>query len=250
MNLFDIASWAFFLVAACSLYGFLRGAKPLALSLGAVLLFMVALGSPLAVNSALALLEARQSERSAFCNDAPDAPIVVLAGGISHPIQADPGRLPWEKLTPTSLSRVMGVLPYVSQSEPQAVIVSGGMGHDITEAQLMANLFAQMGVQKARLHLDDKGMSTYESAENVRALFAANNWPLKAILATSALHMLRAQASFQKQGFEICPYAVDYQRQAVDSGWGLVPQSGAMVKMQQLLHEVFGYAYYALRGKL
>lgn len=69
------------------------------------------------------------------------------------------------------------------------------------------------------------------------------------ILVTSAFHMRRAQFIFEKQGFSVFPYPVDFR---VPGGpmnlMSFLPQAGAIGQTDLAIRELAGIAFYKFKG--
>lgn len=93
-------------------------------------------------------------------------------------------------------------------------------------------------------------MNTYENAVNVRRLIDSKEFDETINLVTSALHLQRAKAVFEKQGLEVCPVAADFQglENVPNTAWW--PQISAMKKFDLLMHERIAMIVYRLTGKL
>jgi uncharacterized SAM-binding protein YcdF (DUF218 family) len=94
------------------------------------------------------------------------------------------------------------------------VVVSGGSGEIILEgegdAPAAQRLLTALGVSADRLILENKSRNTYENAVFTKQLVspkAGETW----LLVTSAFHMPRAKALFDKAGFPTVPWPVDYR---------------------------------------
>jgi len=98
---------------------------------------------------------------------------------------------------------------------PQArVVFSGGSDSLLRtkepEARAAGRLLVALGIDPARLTLEDKSRSTFENASFSKALVqpkAGERW----LLITSAWHMPRAIGCFRKAGFAVEPWPVDYR---------------------------------------
>lgn len=98
---------------------------------------------------------------------------------------------------------------------PQAkIVVSGGNGSLFLDgegdADTAPRLLGALGVSADRLILEDKSRNTYENAVFSRRLVEpkrGETW----LLVTSAFHMPRAKALFDKAGFPTIPWPVDYR---------------------------------------
>ena len=65
-----------------------------------------------------------------------------------------------------------------------------------------------LGVSEEKILVADKVKNTYEESIAVTKLIPNNS---SVILVTSAFHMHRSKYLFEKQGFDIIPYPVDFK---------------------------------------
>ncbi|HRS54707.1 MAG TPA: ElyC/SanA/YdcF family protein, partial [Bacteroidales bacterium] len=70
------------------------------------------------------------------------------------------------------------------------------------------------------------------------------------LLITSAIHMRRALGCFKKQDINVMPYSTDKitGKRRWDILYLISPNIQAIVKWQNLIHEVIGYYIYRLMG--
>jgi len=206
------------------------------------------IATPLGANLLVGALE-RENQVSSDCLEpAPDAVIVVLAGGKSgRPASANDV----SKLTAASLKRVIGGVELANRSRNSLLVLSGGAGDAVREADLMSALAVSLGFPRGRLLTERDSQTTAEATRNVTRLLAdVRNSATSVHLVTSAIHMPRAVASFRKQGLSVCPVPVD--RRWVRPRWNeaLIPQISALQKSTEALHEIGGYVAYGLTGEL
>lgn len=193
-------------------------------------------------------LEARHPEVAASTPLAGYAGLVVLGGAL------EPAYV-WQSHSQPALNeaaeRMTAALPLLQQSPKLRLLFTGGDGQlfagSLTEAQRAARFFATMGVAPDRLLLESASRTTYENA-----LFSARlpgvdprqPW----LLLTSAWHMPRAFASFQKAGWNVTPYPVDF-RTGSATPWTEYSLADGARKWHLLLHEAVGLLAYRLSGR-
>jgi len=92
-------------------------------------------------------------------------------------------------------------------------------------------------------------INTHDEAVAFGRLARNRGWS-KVMLVTSALHMRRAVAVFQKQGIGVIPVAADFQVSGVCGGlhFSLFPRSGRLDLLSLYLHEKIGWRVYKWRG--
>jgi uncharacterized SAM-binding protein YcdF (DUF218 family) len=94
------------------------------------------------------------------------------------------------------------------------IVVTGGVGSLILkgegDAETALRLFTALGVPRDRLVLENRSRNTYENAVFTKEMVTpkpGETW----LLVTSAFHMPRAKALFDKAGFATVPWPVDYR---------------------------------------
>ncbi|WP_292637130.1 YdcF family protein, partial [Mesorhizobium sp.] len=134
------------------------------------------------------------------------------------------------------------------------VIVSGGTGSLFLDgegdAATAPRLLTALGVTADRLILENKSRNTYENAVFTRELAtpkAGETW----LLVTSAFHMPRAKALFDKAGFATVPWPVDY-RTSGREGIGLFRDNPAdsLQATTMAIREWIGLIAYWLSGRI
>jgi len=98
---------------------------------------------------------------------------------------------------------------------PEAkILVSGGDGSFSArykgDADLSADFFSAMGIVPARLIRETASRNTEENVSGTKALLQQNGLS-NCLLITSAYHMPRAKALFDKAGVAVIPWATDYR---------------------------------------
>jgi uncharacterized SAM-binding protein YcdF (DUF218 family) len=211
--------------------------------------FYFAIATPLGANVVVGALERVATPAARGCGEAPPAGvIVVLAGGMSgEPRSADD----FGRLHLTSLRRVIEGVRLARAAPDALLVLSGGTGGAVREADLMASLATELGVPRARLLVERESKTTAEGAANVARLLAARPGEATPVhLVTSAMHMPRAAASFRRERVEICPVPVDRRFIRPTAGEALIPQMTALDKSTAAWHELIGYVVYRAAGRL
>src|SRR5262245_6082397 len=129
----------------------------------------------------------------------PDAGAIVVLGGGVLPVD---GPRTVAELDDDSLRRCLRAAELYHDGAPCPVLVSGGK--DDTDpgpacAQVMNDLLVRLGVLASDIIVEDQSRSTYENAVESRRLLDDRQLG-KIVLVTSALHLPRAVACFQKLG--------------------------------------------------
>lgn len=141
-----------------------------------------------------------------------------------------------------------GMRIYRAGKAPRVILTGGAARGHQPEAQIMASMLAEFGVQKNVMLLEDKSRNTRENAFNALTIMQANNIN-KIILVTSAYHMHRAQSVFEKLGVDVVPAATDYQVLEPDPSildW--LPNVEALMMTTLVVKEYLGWWVYKFRG--
>lgn len=137
----------------------------------------------------------------------------------------------------------------LSQKYPKLKLVfTGGVaniaGEGLSEAQRAARFFDEMGVPAQRVAYESESRNTFENAELTAQLPGIDKtqpW----LLLTSAFHMPRSMGVFQKVGWNVTPYPVDY-RIGADPSWYDFSLYYGPHTWELALHEVVGYYAYKM----
>jgi uncharacterized SAM-binding protein YcdF (DUF218 family) len=141
-----------------------------------------------------------------------------------------------------------GMRLYRAGKAPRVMLLGGAARGHLPEAQVMAELLAEFGVSREAMILEDKSRNTRENAMNALVIMQKKGIN-KILLVTSAYHMRRAQAVFEKLGLEVVPAATDYQVQEPDPSildW--VPDTEALMMTTLGIKEYLGWWVYRFRG--
>ena len=159
--------------------------------------------------------------------------------------------------------RVLYAAKLFFESRSPRILLSGGEiswlnDGTSTPAQDMASLLIQLGVPESALILENESQNTYENALKAWEILSEmeiNN----ILLVTSAMHMPRAVALFEKQGFIVTPVPVDYsvtENESVENTSGswinrvldIVPSASSLALTTNALKEYLGMLIYTLQG--
>lgn len=172
--------------------------------------------------------------------------IVVLGGGV-----VGKGTLrPSNELAAPSLERTLCGAELFARGIAPRLVFSGGdaaiFGHSPVEAAEMKRLAMRLGVPEDAIRLEERSRTTYESAVHTTRLLGEAS----VILVTSASHMPRALALFQKQGVKVTPYPCGYlAKNRPEEAWAgnpfdLIPQVEALRISTLAITEMIGRLVY------
>jgi uncharacterized SAM-binding protein YcdF (DUF218 family) len=192
--------------------------------------------------------------------DIPHAEVIVLLGGGT--LSAEPPRTTVE--LNSAGDRVLYAAQLYQQGKAEHILVSGGKVDWLSEqdspAHDTAYLLELFQVPPEAIWLEPDSRNTYENALHSREILEPMGIN-RIILVTSAAHMPRAVALFERQGFEVLPAPTDFR--VTQTGWqqmisgslpsqilNLLPSAENMAQTTSALKEYIGLIIYKLRGWL
>jgi uncharacterized SAM-binding protein YcdF (DUF218 family) len=195
--------------------------------------------SPLVAEALMASLEqAYPPQAAAQCRPA-DA--IVLLGGAVQPLVAGDAR---PRLQRGSDRVWEAARLYRAGCAPRVLVSAGGVIEPplrAPETEAIAALLVDLGVPRAALVLEAESRNTQDNAAFSRAALA----PLKVervLLVTSAWHLRRAAALFEREGFTVLPVGADYRSFRTCRGIECAaPSVGALEASGLVVKEYLGY---------
>lgn len=174
--------------------------------------------------------------------------IVVLSGTVHT---TDTVR-PFPELGPSTIERCLHAAKLHKSAPDKPILVSGGMVEvdGAVAAPLMRDFLIRQGVNEQLIFLEDKSRTTYENAVECARILREKGIQ-RIALVTTAMHMRRSVASFEKQGLTVrpCPcghLATGYRFQWAD----FLPDGTSAYHIETASHEWLGYLVYWLRGQV
>jgi len=171
--------------------------------------------------------------------------IVVLGGGHA----SDPALPPNSQISGAALSRVVEGVRLYKALPGSRLLLSGGKVFDtVPEAEVMARIAVLLGASPQDICLEADSRDTAEEAEIIAKMIGRGQF----ILVTSAAHMPRALALFEKCGLRPIPAPTDYlgrqpQRVSPDA---FFPRVKFLNQVEIAVHEYLGLAWAWLRGSI
>ena len=129
------------------------------------------------------------------------------------------------------------------------LFLSGGPGFDTTpNAEIMASVAEQMGIQPKDIVIENTPTNTEEEAKLVKRKIG--NSPF--ILVTSSMHMPRAISIFQQHGMNPVPAPTDFifKRTTAFSPRDLFPSCNNIAMSERLLYEYLGKLWLRLKTSI
>jgi len=171
---------------------------------------------------------------------------VVVLGGALEPSHV------WEGRSQFALNdageRMVAPLVLLRQKPDLQLLFTGGEGdlldQGLSEAARARVFYRSLGLPPERLFFEDQSRTTFENAvlsAKVAGIDPTQPW----LLVTSAWHMRRSLATFQKAGWNVTPYAVDFATGS-RTPWTSYSLVRGSRKWALLLHEWLGLLAYRM----
>ena len=174
---------------------------------------------------------------------------VVVLGGALEPSYVWEGRN--QIALKGSAERMVVPLALLRQNPSLQLLFTGGegalLGQGLSEAARARLFYESLGLPPERLLVEDRSRTTFENAvfsARLADIDTAKPW----LLVTSAWHMRRALATFKKAGWNVTPYAVDFNTGS-HTPWTEYSLVRGSSKWALLLHELLGLLAYRLAGQ-
>jgi uncharacterized SAM-binding protein YcdF (DUF218 family) len=179
-------------------------------------------------------------------------PVAVVLGGYSG---YDFGR---ERVNLNQAAeRYMAGVEIMLSDRAERLILTGGSAAILHtpyyESRHARSALGKLGIDTSRILIDFASRNTYENGVETKRMLDSLGIKEPVILVTSAFHMPRSKAIFNKLNIPIQPYPVHFlgnrTREYSPSAW-FIPSGRAFEDFETLLREAVGYTAYRLTGKL
>lgn len=152
-----------------------------------------------------------------------------------------------------SADRLLDVLPLYFNGKVKKIIIAGGSGRLVnreTESPHLKRYLIDIGVKERDILIESKSRNTYENAVFSKELIKEHDLKGPFLLSTSATHMPRSKACFEKQGVQVVPFPVDYlgKEREFNPDRLLVPKAYVLKNWDAIIHEWIGWLFYKLAG--
>ena len=156
----------------------------------------------------------------------PQSDVVILLGGVGLDFD-------------NPANRIMHALQIYRAGKAPLIVISGGNADPLVE----------LGAPRSALILETESRNTRENAVNTAAIFKAHGWQ-NGLLVTSAIHMPRALAAFQRVGLNVVPAAtgIDARLFQSDGSIDLQMNKEALLQTAAAIKEIVGLLVYRCLG--
>jgi uncharacterized SAM-binding protein YcdF (DUF218 family) len=174
--------------------------------------------------------------------------VLCLGGGISP----SDGEITGVDLISAS-DRVTTSVELVRKGKGKALVISGGMSRpgEASESQTTFDWIQRWNLITAPAMPLGHCVNTRDEAVKMQELMKEKGWRTLTLV-TSASHMRRAKATFEKAGLQVTPVACACQSDADDKvpegKLFHLPNPVELIRISEWLHEELGYIVYWLKG--
>jgi uncharacterized SAM-binding protein YcdF (DUF218 family) len=173
---------------------------------------------------------------------------IVLSGVLSYDNSFD--RLQFNRRN----DRLMQAIELYKTGRIKKLFFTGGSGSLIypgnKESQMVKRFLTSIGIPDQDVIIEAESNNTYENAKFSKNILKNNFNGGKFLLITSAFHMRRAVACFNKQEIAVTPYSVDRYSgpRKFQFDHLFIPNAETLFNWDSLIHEVIGYLVYKVAG--
>jgi uncharacterized SAM-binding protein YcdF (DUF218 family) len=196
-------------------------------------------------NNFFKLVEGSEYRKPISAIDSADA-IVVLSGMLEINEVGDSTYVEWG-----DPDRFFGGLALFKAGKAQKLVFTGGKmpwgKAKKTEGEVLKEYAVSNGIPFEKIFVTKDVENTADEAVAVKELIGQSE---RIILVTSAFHMYRAKKLFEKKGFEVIPYKVDYKasRKNTTTLIDILPSAGNLELTETGIREVIGRIFYLVKG--
>lgn len=206
--------------------------------------------TPLAADWAMRAAEGWQTPVSVGSVRGADA-IVVLTGMLQT-VPGAPGTYEWGG----GVDRFDAGVALLKAEKAPVLVFPGGWvpwrPDRRPEGEVLAERAIALGIPRERIVVAGRASNTEAEAAAVAAALGSPAAPgarREIILVSSAYHLRRARLNFEKAGFDVVPFPVDFQTgDGPISFIDVLPAADALKDTETALREFYGYLFYRIVG--
>lgn len=176
--------------------------------------------------------------------------VAIVLGGFSSSTQKPRDRVHFDK----GADRLLNAIELYRIGKVDKILLSGGtsriIGEKRSEATAVLPFIINMGVRKSDIIIDAESRNTYQNAKYSAELLKKHAPYGRYLLITSAFHMKRASACFDKQNIVHTTFPTDYYGN--EFYWSpaniILPKTNAFQLWHVMIKEWVGIVAYKLAG--
>ncbi len=151
-------------------------------------------------------------------------------------------------------NRFFQTLELYKSGKIKKILVTGGSGNILdkvnNEAVAIKDFMLRIGIPENDIIIEPKARNTYENGLYTKEIINTQYKNASLLLITSAWHMRRSKAVFDKAGLKYTPFSVDHIGETVR--WHpqstLIPDRRGFYRWEVVIKEIVGYIFYKLKG--
>ncbi|MBN2516197.1 MAG: YdcF family protein [Deltaproteobacteria bacterium] len=169
--------------------------------------------------------------------------VVLGAGHIS-----DPSLPVTSQISDDSLIRLTEGIIIHRKNMASKLVLSGGIVFDsISDSEMMARVAEELGIDRNDIIMEAESKDTEDEVRFIKRIVKDNPF----VLVTSANHMPRAMAMFQKLGLDPIPAPTrHYVKRGTGEPHDYFPWAMNLAKAEAAFHEYFGMIWAKLSGQI
>jgi uncharacterized SAM-binding protein YcdF (DUF218 family) len=248
-NLCQPVGFIWLVLIICLIRALIKRKKRQALFTGCLTLLITVVGSTKIPAFLLSTLEKPYAVKD--LNTLPECDAVVLLGGTHNFSSFGVSSMELNQ----AFDRVITAVELVRLNKGKSLVIGGGeysAGKQTgLNGQLVADWLVKWKLFDAPIYVLEYSSNTRDESMHTMHLAKKKDWK-KIILVTSAWHMRRSEALFNRTELEIFPVGSDFEGiSQIDTDYNLVniiPTHKGFKTIGSYLHEQVGWLYYKLRG--
>ncbi len=199
--------------------------------------FMFFISIPLTGNLLLAPLENSFSMTSP--SQLPEAEVIVVLGAKVYERKNE--AIP----SPELIARLTYAFEVYRAKKLPVIVCGGRQGEKFSEAEAMASFLHKLGVPEKMIILESHSSNTWENAVNAASIMKTKGWR-RVLLVTSAYHMKRAVACFERVGTEVVPAPADFRIDHEPFPFLFIPSPDTFLSSSQVIREYIALVFYKI----
>ena len=203
------------------------------------------ISTPIFSNNIFKLVEGSEYRKPISAINSADA-IVVLSGMLEINEVGDSTYVEWG-----DPDRYFGGMALFKAGKAQKLVFTGGKmpwnKAKKSEGEVLRVYAISNGIATEKIFITKDVENTADEAVAVKELISPSK---RIILVTSAFHMYRAKRLFEKQGFIVIPYKVDYrsERNAEMTIINFLPSADNLKTTETAVREIIGRLFYLINS--
>lgn len=178
---------------------------------------------------------------------------VIVLGGVSH-YNAEVDRIQFLR----GADRLFQAIDLYKTGKVKKIVFAGGSGYilhpEYKEGALIKKYVLKLGIPESDFVIENESRNTHENAVFTKHLLEQEKISGKLLLITSAFHMRRSLACFNKEGLFPDPYSADVYgkpikgKKSIDFNTLIIPSLEPLMDWTNFIHELVGYVVYKISG--